>query len=438
MTAPALPAADPEALGVVSASLVGTAVEEKKKSDISREPPEFIGDAEKANVKRMLGEIEKDKTHWSKTFKRMRRDIKFAQGRNQWESRLARIISSSGMQDDKPNPSRKKPCFILEHYFPASKIPYRVVLNGIACINKRKSNPWEHGGFPFTVGTNVNVPFLSSGLSDLKPGESLFRETNALRGLTLDGVKLSVLPVFARLRDAGLTDLAKFIVPGAIIDTIRSRGALEQVSKVTPPDTLRHLAELRTEIEDATGTYPQARGATGPTGVTATQTERAFQGLAARNQIKLHRLESDLSTIAPQWLSIAHQFLNDEDITSLNRLLIAEATQKYSLDDFQQAIGMDWAFRSSRLVANKELQIANMKDLFTLAVNAFASLPVSPVALDKLFYAIAEKVDPDVAAAIMLSPEEQAQKMAELQAGEPPSDGSAVSAPAGGVQPPEK
>ena len=371
--------------------------------------------------------------HCLKGENRGRSDIWDGQGRNQWESRLARIISASGMQDDKQNPARKKPVFLLEHYSMGSKIPYRVVLNGMACINKRKSNPWEHGNFPFTIATNVNVPFLSTGLSDLMPGESLFRETNALRGLTMDGVKLSVLPIFARLRDAGLTDLAKFIVPGAILDTVRTRGALEQVSKISPPDTLRHLAELRSEIEDATGTYPQSRGATGPSGVTATQTERAFQGLAARNQIKLHRLESDLSTLPAQWLSIAHQFFNDEDITVLSRNLLKEMTQQYALDDFEQAIGMDWAFRASRLVANKELQISNLKDLFTMAVNAFSAMPVSPVALDKLFFAVAEKVDPDVAAAIRLSPEEQAQKMAEAEAGEAPAEGPEAGAPAPGL-----
>src|SRR3990172_1020708 len=362
-----------------------------------------------------------------------RHDVYDSQGRNQWESRLARIISATGMQEDKASPIRKKPVFLLEHYFPGSKIPYRMVLNGIACINKRKSNPWEHGTFPFTVATNVNVPFLSTGISDLMPGESLFRETNSLRGLTSDGVKLSVLPIFARMRDAGLTDLAKFLVPGAILDTVRSRGALEQVSKISPPDTLRYLAELRTEIEDATGTYPQALGATGPAGITATQTERSFQGQAARNQIKLHRLEADLSTLAPQWLSIAHQFLNDEDITNLSRSLIKEMTQQYALDDFAQAIGMDWAFRASRLVANKELQISNLKDLFTMAVNAFSTMPVSPVALDKLFFALAEKIDPDIAKAIRLSPEEQAQKLAEIQAQEAPAEEPTAGAPSPGM-----
>jgi hypothetical protein len=349
----------------------------------------------------------------------MRSDMWDAQGRNQWESRLARIVSSSSTQDDKPHPGRKKPAFIVEHYFPGSKIPYRVILNGYVCINRRKSNPWEHGDFPFTIGTNVNVPFVSSGIPELRIGESIFKETNSLRALTLDGVKLSVLPILSRIRDSGLTDLAKFIVPGAILDTVRSRGALEQVTKISPPDTLRHLAELRTEIEDAHGTYPQARGAPGPGGITATQTERAFAGMAARSQVKLHRLESDLSTLAPQWLSIAHQFLDQDDISSLSRQLIAEATAQYSLEDFMQGIGMNWAFRASRVVASKEMQIANLKDMFTLAVNAFAAMPVPPIHLDKLFLAIAEKIDPEIARAVSLSADEKAQKEAELTGGDP-------------------
>jgi len=336
-------------------------------------------------------------------------------GGNQFEERLARALSSSSVDSGREHPGKKKPIILLEHYYPASKVPYRVVLNGL-CINRRKTNPFNHGDFPFTIATNANVPFISSGISELMPGESLFRETNNLRSLTSDGVLLSVLPIFSRIRESGLTDLAKFVVPGAILDSARGSRAIEQVSKVTPPDTLRHLAELRTEIEDATGTYPQARGAIGPTSVTATQTERSFQGLAVRNQLKLHRLESDLSTLPPQWLSIAYQFLDDKDISSLNKLLVKELTSQYSLEDFSQAIGMDWAFRASNIVANKELQISNLKDLLTIGVNAFAAQPTKPVSFDRLYLAIVEKTDPDLAELIKTTPEEAQQQQLEAQA----------------------
>ena len=357
-----------------------------------------------------------------------RTDVMDSYGRNQWEQRLSRIVSSTAMQDEKQNPKRKKPVHILEHYSPGSKVPYRVVLNGKVCINRRKTNPFQHGDFPVTIATNVNVPFNSSGVSDLRPAESIFRETNALRSLTLDGVKLSVLPIFSRIRESGLTDLAKFLVPGAILDAPRTRGAIEQVSKVTAPDTLGHLAELRTEIEDATGTYPQARGATGPGGITATQTERAFQGLAVRNQIKLHRLESDLSNLPSQWLSIAHQFIDAQGLSRLNQALIRDMTNQYTLEDFAQSIEMDWAFRSSRIVANKELQISNLKDLLTIGANTFAAMPVQPVSLERLFLAIAEKTDPEVAAVITKTPDEIATEQtdavaaAEEEAAEAPEE----------------
>ena len=361
-------------------------------------------------------------------------DVIDSQGQNQWEKRLSNIVSSTAMQNDKPNPARKKPVHILEHYRPGSKVPYRVVLNGRACINRRKTNPFQHGDFPVTVATNVNVPFNSSGISDLRPAESIFKETNALRSLTLDGVNLSVLPIFSRIRESGLTDLAKFLVPGAILDAPRTRGAIEQVSKVDAPNTLAHLAELRSEIEDATGTYPQARGATGPGGITATQTERAFQGLAVRNQIKLHRLESDLSNLPSQWLSIAHQFLDNNDLSRLNQALIREMTDQYTLEDFSQSIEMDWAFRSSRIVANKELQISNLKDLLTIGANTFAGMPVQPISLERLFLAICEKTDPEVSKAITKTPDELAQDQAEAQAA---ADELAAEG-AGGEAPPEE
>ena len=378
---------------------------------------------ENAPFDRELVELALDSGHT------VRSDLMDSQGRNQWEQRLSRIVSSTAMQDEKSNPKRKKPAHILEHYSPGSKVPYRVVLNGRVCINRRKTNPFAHGDFPVTVATNVNVPFNSSGVSDLRAAESIFKETNALRSLTLDGVKLSVLPIFSRIRESGLTDLAKFLVPGAILDSPRQRGAIEQVSKITAPDTLGHLAELRSEIEDATGTYPQARGAAGPSGITATQTERAFQGLAVRNQIKLHRLESDLSSTLPtQWLSIAHQFLDAEGLGRLNQSLISEITNQYTLEDFAQSIEMDWAFRSSRLVANKELQISNLKDLLTIGANTFAAMPVQPISLERLFLAIAEKTDPEVAAVIAKTPDEiQLEQMdataaAEQEAAEAPSE----------------
>ena len=341
-----------------------------------------------------------------------------SQGRNTWEAKLAGSLSASSVaQMTSRNPGLKESCHILEHYKPGDKIPYRVVLNGIACINKRKSNPFIHGDTPFTIATNVNVPFNSSGISDLAPAESLFNEANTLRSLILDGVKLSVLPVFSRIKESGLTDLAKFIIPGIILDAPRTRGAIEQVSKIEPPlQAYRQMSDLRSEIEDATSTYPNARGGVGPQGITATQSERAFQGLTLRNQIKILRIESDMNNLPSQWLSIAKQFLTEEDLGELNKSLIEDITGSYSINDFSQAIELDWVFKASRLASNKDMLLTQLKDAFTMGANAFASSPEKPASMERLYMAIIRKIDPDIAAEIETTAEEQVQQQQQAAA----------------------
>jgi hypothetical protein len=77
------PAAD--ALAVVAGSLAGTQAmaAEQVKSDVQREQPN-LSEAAKARVKFLNSEVKLNLAHWSKRFKKMKHDMKFARGKNQY------------------------------------------------------------------------------------------------------------------------------------------------------------------------------------------------------------------------------------------------------------------------------------------------------------------------------------------------------------------
>ena len=338
-------------------------------------------------------------------------------GVNIWEQKLRDSIG----QTEPGMPVIKDPVELIECFKPLSKIPYRVVLNGCICINKRKTIPFEHADIPITPLINHQLPFSSSGISDMAAGESIMKEANKLRGLRLDGVSMSVLPIFARMRDSGLADIAKFIVPGSILDTIRARGSLTQASQVElDMSSFRELSEMRTEVDGSMNSYPQSRGALGPTSVTATQTERAFQGMNLKVALKIDRVEGDFANLPSQWLSIAHQFYGPDEISKLTKDLLAGAMEPYTVEDFMQAIEMDWEFAGSRTQANKELEIQNLKDLYTLALNGASIL----IDADKLLSKAIEKVDPVIHAAVQRDPNEVLlMKQQQIQATTPTGGG---------------
>ena len=290
---------------------------------------------------------------------------------NQWQEELAQICGvSSGQNLD--SPQFKQSAEILESYHIGDKLPYRITMNRTKCINKRKDIPWEHGSHPFTILQNVELPFSASSFGDIYQSEGLYKEMNTLRGLRVDAVKISTLPIFAKMKETGMTEMAKRIAPGIIFDTPRGPASIGQVSNVqVPSEAFKELYEIKDDIDTTNATQPLVRGQVGPSKITATHAERAREGAALRTKQRMFRFEDDMGTTLEQFLSLGHQFYDQEEMNEMGgRIGINPIHEKFKKEDFLQALLMEYAFRAATTSINRELDLQQKKDLFITFVNA--------------------------------------------------------------------
>lgn len=338
---------------------------------------------------------------------------------NEWQEELAATagVSSANTLD---SPHFKKSVEILEAYHLGDKeCPYRMVMNRHMIINKKKEVPWEHGGHPYTILQNVELPFASSSFGDLFQVEDLLKEMNTLRSLRLDGVMLATLPIFAKMREAGLTEMARRIAPGIVFDTARGGQSIAQVSKIEVPSAaFKEIYEIKDDYDTTNATQPMVRGQVGPSNITATHAERAREGAQLRTKQRMFRFEDDMSTTLEHFLSIGHQFYSQEEMDKIG--LQYSLTEVYKQSDFIAAITMDYAFRAATTSLNKELDLQQKKDLFVTFVNAQVPRFKPEVMARKLL----SDVDQQMEDVWMTEEEYQkqqqelaAQQQAELQAG---------------------
>jgi hypothetical protein len=329
---------------------------------------------------------------------------------NQWQSELADVVGVNSA--DTTSPQFEKAVEILECYKIGSPFPFRIVMNRKMCINKRKDIPFDHGGHPYTLLSNVELPFSSASMGDLLLVEPLLKEMNTLRGLRLDSVMLSTLPVFARMREAGMTEMARRISPGIVFDSARGPQSFGQVSNVqVPSEAFKELYEIKDDIDTTNATQPLVRGQIGPSKITATHTERAREGAALRTKQRTFRFEDDMATTVDHFLSLANQFYDQEEMDRLSGNLGLDIMKQFKREDFLQAINWDYAFRAATTAVNKELNLQQKKDLFVTFVNSQVERFKPYIMAKKML----KDVDPN-SDDVWMTEEEFAQAQAQAQA----------------------
>lgn len=289
---------------------------------------------------------------------------------NEWQDQLT-VIFGLTKNEERMSPMWQRSYEILEFYAPGQPFPYRMVLNRKAVINKDMEIPYEHGEAPYTVLTNLELPFTSVGMSELYQCAPLYKEMNTLRGLRLDAVLMSVLPVFAKMKEAGLTELARRIRPGLILDTARGPQSIGQVTNVqVPHEAFKEITEIKDDIDTTNATQPGVRGAMSPSRTTATASERAVQSSAIRTAQRVLRIEGDLSLWVEHSLSLMREMYDSEERVRIGGKPDIDPFVKFSSEDFLQSLQMEYAFRGARTAINREAALQAAKDLFTVFVNA--------------------------------------------------------------------
>jgi hypothetical protein len=290
------------------------------------------------------------------------------------------------------SPKYKETVRVMEAYHIGSKYPYRFVVDGQVAINKKYSVPFEHGDHPYTVFTGIELPFISSSLSDLYQVEPLIREMNTLRGLRIDGVQGSIMPVFAKLKAAGFGELANRFAPGLFLDQAGGPKAIQQISHIDFPEAaFRELNDIRGEIDESIGSVAVVRGSLAPPRTTAQGIERAQQNATIRQQLSVVRFEEDLDRTVQQWLSLAHQHYESDELEKMGGLISENPLMEFKREDFMQALNMRYAFRAASMAINREMQNQQLKDVFSVFVNA----QVPKLKMDALAKKILKNIDED-------------------------------------------
>ncbi len=338
-------------------------------------------------------------------------------------NQLASVVGVVGASDSSPRYDKSSE--ILEFYKVGDKNPFRIILNRKVAINKLKEIPLDSGDHPFTIIPNIDLPFTGIGLSDLYLNASLFREFNTLRSLRVDAVKMAVLPVFAKTKEVGMTEMMRRISPGIIVESVMGTQSFGQASKVTVPfETFREADDIRNDVMDTIGTPPIVQGQLGPSRVTAMHAERAREGVIKRFKMDVMSIEDDLSKTVDDFLMIGYQYYNPKVFKQIMPVL-----SKFKREDFLNAINMEFAFRAATTALNKELNTQQKKDLFITFVNAQVPRLKPEVFAKRLLNDVDQNMDD-----VWMTDEEWAAHQEELRK---QAEAEAAQAAAGGAPPPQ-
>jgi len=265
-------------------------------------------------------------------------------------------LSSSGMDD----PQYRNSVVLHEVWQPGTEVPYAVVLNEKAVINRDPYHlPTWDGECSLIALRSLVVPGYFHGMSKLAEPRSLFEELNKLRNLRLDGATLNTLPVYTRLREVGIPDMLRKLQPGALIPVSRPDAISPLRREAMPPEAWREPQEIKAEIADATGYYTATKGAPAQIGrVTGTE----FQGRAnqAQLRVKLDAMytEEDFVPVTRKMLTLWAQMGEDE-----LRVRVGGQPDPFiqlNREELLEALDIDWRFRGATKAINKDMQVQQL------------------------------------------------------------------------------
>jgi hypothetical protein len=336
---------------------------------------------------------------------------------SEWQTSILEMMGIS-VGTNELSPKMKNSVELLEFYQKNNpNAPYQVVMNREDVINKDFMPPYWHGEPPLVVSVNNRVPGVMPGFSELHQTERLYYEMNTLRGLRIDGVLISVLPIFLRLKEAGMVELAKKLIPGMIMEATRG-DAVTQVSKVNVPvEAFTEIDKIKQDIDETNATFPNMRGAPTGSGTTATEANRAFENAMARTKQRIIRFEGDISRWVKHSLFNWYQFADPVDRVRVGGDPPIDPFVTYRRNDFLAAIDMDYAFRSARNAISKDLEVQQLKDLMITMLNA--GIPEFKAV--EMAKRITNLITRD--AAPYFYSEEEMQQMAEEQSEQQPPEG---------------
>jgi hypothetical protein len=275
----------------------------------------------------------------------------------QWEKQLTQTLGVD--PPDVSDPVWEEYGEILEVWSPDEKYKFAVILNRQAVINK---NPFE---FPTTDGRpNIfgirNLPIQGHyfGLSDFKQPEELFKELNQFRRLRMDGATLTVMPAF--IKQAGLTlpQNMRAIRPGGFITLPNLNGIKPLFDHQLPSEAYKEPAEIKTEIDDATGISGYTKGKEATINrVTGTEVQGRAGQTQMRFKVDTGIIEDDLSTLPNSILSMWHQLGEDTVRIAISG---SDPLVEVSKSDIAQYLNTDFHFNGPTRAQDPDMLVQQL------------------------------------------------------------------------------
>lgn len=336
-----------------------------------------------------------------------------------WQDEVAQMMGLRSMANT--DPYHQDDVELLEVWEPESEFPFKVILNRSTIINKKPAEMlYAHGHTPFHFIRNVPVAHQFLGMSEYQQSRRLFQEMDTLRSLRLDAVALQVLPIFLRLKDVGMSDLAKEIRPGMIVDAARTDGLKQLLNfHANVNDAFRENQDIKNDIDDTAATQPQVRGSQATMGrVSATEMQSRLNQALVRTKDRVVRAEEELSNIPKDALFLWYQF--GDPVTAV-RASGGDGDPFIMIprDHFYDALNYSVRFRSASKILNKDMAAQQLQQYLTLASNLrLITLPEARKTLARWLELVGQK---DVAELVsnagtaQLIADQQAQAQAQQQ-----------------------
>lgn len=321
------------------------------------------------------------------------------------------IAHQIGLTVDEQDPIYRNSDEYWEVWRPYNKTaPYLVILNRSAIVNTSTVHPYWHRQLPYIVTKNVPLERRAFGIGSYAQLRRTFQDRLTFRDLLLDGLLLSVMPVFLKSRNLGMTEMSRFLEPGKILDVNDVNGFKRGWENMQGFSQLMEVGQLLLSDANAfLSTGENVRGQTSTVGrVSATESQSRLTQALVRHKKKAERIEEELSAILPQALELVYQYMPEDDpqLMAIRAAIVGEDEQdplvspEFSRETFGEALASNVRFRGATSKLNKELMAQQLKDFLATAsqIQSMSGLPVpvmtpqeARVVMQRMFDALGQK-----------------------------------------------
>ena len=297
------------------------------------------------------------------------------------------IAAQIGLTFDEGDPIYRTSDEYLEVWRPYHPTePYLVILNRACIVNTSKVNPFWHRQLPYICVKNVPLERRAFGLGSYTQLRRGFHDRLTFRDLLLDGLLLSVMPVFLKSRNMGQAELQRFLQPGTILEVNDPNGLKRGWESMQGFAELMKVGEmLLGDQTTLTATGENVKGQPSQVGrVSATESQSRLTQALTRHKKKAERLETELSAMFPQLLYNVYQYLPEDDpaLMAIRAGIVGEdevdPLPAFSRETFAESLAMNVRFRGATTKLNKELMAQQLQGFLQVAsqIQSMSGMPV--------------------------------------------------------------